>query len=85
MNKEYKDIVKEFEKQINIFNNKYKDKYIITYFLDLEDDKCLNLYLNFIKENYVYPFKILIDDLLKYEPEYVIFRLIENGFIEGNK
>ena len=81
--KKLKDIVKEYEKQIEIFNNKYKHNYLITCFLDIGDNKCLDLYLHFLKKGkYFYTFKILIDDLFKYEPKYIIYRLIENSFIK---
>ena len=83
-NEQLLKISQEFDKQIRIFNKKHEGKYFLTLFLDKHVD-IFYIYLHY-KEGYFYTFTIPIDYLDKFEPKYVIFRLIENGFIkEVNK
>ena len=82
MNKLLKDTLKEFNKQIKLFNKKYNKKYELSMYYDFnpEHEEGLWLYLYDYKGDKIFTWKIL--EVIKYESKSVIFNLIEKGYIK---
>lgn len=83
MNKLLRDTLKEYNNHIKKFNSIHM-KYRLSMYYDFNPDhpEGLHIYLNDINDNKIYEWFIYADALDHYEPEKVIFNLIEKGYIQ---
>lgn len=82
MSNSLKNTLKDFTKQIKLFNKKYNRKYKLSMYYDFNPkDEGLWLYLYDYKVDKIFTWKIL--EVIKYDPKKVIFNLIEKGYIKG--
>lgn len=83
MNKLLKETLKEYNKHIKKFNSIHI-KYQLSMYYDFNPDnqEGLHIYLYDLNGNKIYEWFIYADALDRYEPEKIIFNLIEKGYIQ---